>query len=286
MNRPFRFLVDTGSELDEELRSMMDVGILCTGISISNKDMLSYPEWTGISKEEFFYNLSTNNVKIYQPSINVWKDEIEKIFAAGEDVLFLGMSSRFAGGIKNLNIAKNLLKPKYPESRLEIVDSGLVGAGYKCLSCAIADWLSTEHVYDLDKAISGIENMFLGKAHSFWFVSHSDAYIKANRGIDKDFSLKNEYIVIASKDNSFHIAYETAKKNDAIDFIQNEINNLGKVRDWEFVYSPDWNDSDIEPIIDSYAYFFGKGASHRITYQSPTVTAVGGPLSYSVGVLV
>lgn len=282
----FEFLTDTGSEIDNYLRESLNIGLLRTGVTLKTREIFSDANWDNVNAFEFFKDLEEGVVSIYQPAMNYWKDIIEEIFKKGKDVLFLGMSPRFTGGIKNLNIIKMLLSPIYPDRKLVILDSGLVAGGEKCLVLAVAEYLKDKREEDVEKIASEIKIKFLGRGITYWILDSLKFYMRANRGLDsfKDLNIPKGYPIIKSENGSFFLKGLFNSKEDALEALMGDIKS-SPAEALEFTYSPDWDLREIREIVSLLESNLNIIINHNITYQSPSVTAVTGPYSYSIGVL-
>lgn len=107
-----------------------------------NMDGKLYPDdfWHAMSNDEFYRKITAGSTPT-TTMVNV--DEFLRFFepflAAGKDILHVTMSSGITGTYTSAVTAANTLKEKYPDRRVEIVDSLAASSGYGLLMEMLAD---------------------------------------------------------------------------------------------------------------------------------------------------
>ena len=97
-----------------------------------------------------FYSLMRNGAKVTTSMINAhaFKECFEKELAAGNDIIYIGMSGGISGSIRAAESAKDELKEAYPERRTEVIDTFAASLGEGLLVLAAAEMLKNGKSYD------------------------------------------------------------------------------------------------------------------------------------------
>jgi DegV family protein with EDD domain len=132
-----------------------------------------------VTFEEFYDKMAAGAMpKTSQPStgdyINLW----DPIMAAGNDVLHLTLSSGISGAYQNAVLAQNEMRSRYPERRIEVVDSLGASSGYGLLVEEIADLRDAGAT--LDEAKQAAEELRT-RVHHWFFSTDLTAYVRGGR---------------------------------------------------------------------------------------------------------
>lgn len=122
----FVITTDTTSDLWDEFYAENNIDVVAMpymigGLEYNIERFLSYPEFYKLMREGATPTTG-------QTSIAEAEKIFEKHLAAGEDVLYICFSSGMSGSYSGLQMISNQLLEKYPDRRIEIIDS-LCGAG-------------------------------------------------------------------------------------------------------------------------------------------------------------
>lgn len=90
--------------------------------------------------EEFYQRMSKGEMtKTSQVSVGEYLTYFEKFLMEGKDILHVSLSSGLSGSYNSANTAANMLREKYPERKIYIVDSLGASSGYGLLMDTLAD---------------------------------------------------------------------------------------------------------------------------------------------------
>ena len=93
-----------------------------------------------ISSEDFYQSMIDGaNVSTSQVNVDEFIQYFEKFLSNGQDVLHLALSSGLSGTYNSARIAADILKEKYPDHTVYVVDSLAASAGDGLLLDAMAD---------------------------------------------------------------------------------------------------------------------------------------------------
>jgi len=87
-----------------------------------------------------YYSAIRNGAVVTTSQINpqCYMDSMRPLLDAGEDILFIGISSGISGSFASAEIAKRQLMEEYPERRIELIDSRGAGLGEGLLALMAA----------------------------------------------------------------------------------------------------------------------------------------------------
>ena len=126
MSRPYTLFCDSTCDLPEERLAKMDCRIIPLTFEI---DGMSYTT-AEMPMEEFYKRMREDaSTKTSQISVGVCEDAFEEEIKKGNDILYLAFSSGLSGTYNSALIAKNNLMEKYPDAKIEIVDSLSASSG-------------------------------------------------------------------------------------------------------------------------------------------------------------
>lgn len=107
-----------------------------------NMDGKQYTDDLGKSMpfDEFYTKLSAGSQAITsQVNVGEFKDFFEPFLKEGKDILHVSLSSGISGVCNSANTARSELLSKYPDRRIEVVDSLGASSGYGLLMDMLAD---------------------------------------------------------------------------------------------------------------------------------------------------
>lgn len=122
--KDFIVYTDSTTDLSPELIDELDVKIIPLEFNIDDRTFLDYPDRRELGIKEF-YNLICAGKQATTSLINQWRyiEIFEPELNAGKDILYIAFSSGLSGSAGCAFEATNLLKEKYPNNKLIIVDS-------------------------------------------------------------------------------------------------------------------------------------------------------------------
>jgi len=132
-----------------------------------------------ISFDKFYKAMQDGaDTKTSQINVEEYEEYFEDIVKDGKDIIHLTLSSGISGTINSANIARDMVLEKYPERKIEIIDSLAASSGYGLLIDILADkkaqGLSFE---ELTEFALDIRN----KVQHWFFSTDLTFYIKGGR---------------------------------------------------------------------------------------------------------
>ncbi|MBQ7430855.1 MAG: DegV family protein [Butyrivibrio sp.] len=118
------------------------------------------------------------DTKTSQISAGEYEEYFESFLKEGKDVLHLTLSSGISGTINSANVAREMLKEKYPERKIYVIDSLAASSGYGLLMDVLADQRDAGMgIDDLVELTLNIRN----KVQHWFFSTDLTFYIKGGR---------------------------------------------------------------------------------------------------------
>lgn len=134
----FRIVTDTSANLPSELLEQYDIPVLPFSYYVNGKEANCLDTRTFNGKK--FYDSIRDGAKVTTSQISpqLYEDMFRPFLNAGEEVLFIGMSSGISGSFHCAEIAKEDLLEEFPNARLELVDTlgASLGEGILVLKAA------------------------------------------------------------------------------------------------------------------------------------------------------
>jgi len=188
--------------------------------------------------EEFYKKISDGSqATTSQVNVKEFIDFFEPFLIEGKDVLHVSLSSGLSGVSNSANIAKEELLQKYPDRRIEVVDSLGASSGYGLFMDMLADMRDSGAAYEDVYQWAEINKLFI---HHWFFSTDLKFYIRGGR-ISKTagiFGTILEICPLMNMDSTGHLIprekIRTKKKviqaiiNKMIDHAQNGVNYSGK----------------------------------------------------------
>lgn len=165
MQRKFVIVTDTGCDLSEDYRNAKGVHLVPLGFTMNN---VNYGGEDGekIGEKEFYEKLRTGAMPTtYQATGEGVKRVVEPLLQAGKAVLCLAFSSGLSGTYGSYVVAVRELREKYPESKVEVVDTLCASMGQGLL----VDYLvrKADEGASLEEAKAYAEELKMQILHSF-----------------------------------------------------------------------------------------------------------------------
>ena len=137
--KDFVIISDSSCDLPAELIEKYDIEIVPMAITINGVTYHHYHDYRELSKEAYFDTLrncaigSTAGVNISTVS-----DIMEKFIKEDKDIVYFSISSALSCSYHNAVLAAEDLKEKYPNAKIEIIDTKNVCAGVGLLALLAA----------------------------------------------------------------------------------------------------------------------------------------------------
>lgn len=115
-----RILTDSTSYLNEEIRSQLDIKMVSLNLSFENKNFREID----IENETFFKMMEARGIPTSsQPSVGDIYSEMIQAIENGDSLCCIFLSSEMSGTYSTAVMAKEMATEKYPDARIEILDS-------------------------------------------------------------------------------------------------------------------------------------------------------------------
>ena len=121
----FRVFTDSGSNLPAELLKKYQIGLVPLRYTMDGEDFVCFDRATGAFEGHTYYERMRQgaDVKTSMVSVGAFADAFRPVLAAGEDVLYVGMSSGISGTYTAACLAAEELRPEFPGRRIVTVDT-------------------------------------------------------------------------------------------------------------------------------------------------------------------
>lgn len=166
------------ADLSREHMEKRDIHYICFHFELNGKD---YPDDLGqtIPFDKFYQAMADGaETRTSQVNAEEYEEYFERFLKEGKDILHLSLSSGISGTINSAQTAKQRLQAKYPERKINLVDSLGASSGYGLLMDALADLRDSG--YTLEQATEWAEKNKL-RLHHWFFSTDLTFYIKGGR---------------------------------------------------------------------------------------------------------
>lgn len=140
-------------------------------------DGMEYADDLGksISIDEFYRRVKNGSLPVTsQVNAEAYEQMFEPILKNGRDVVHLTLSSGISGTYNSAIIARDELRERYPDRRIEVIDSLAASSGYGLL--VEAAWEKRQEGYTLDQLCRWLEQHKLQVQH--WFFTSDLSHLK------------------------------------------------------------------------------------------------------------
>ena len=132
-----------------------------------------------MSFDDFYHSMQNGaDTRTSQVNAAEYEEYFESLLQEGNDVLHVTLSSGISGSFNSANIAKEMLKEKYPDRKIYVVDSLGASSGYGLLLDKLADL--RDEGKSIDEVYEWVEANKL-KLHYWFFSTDLTFYIKGGR---------------------------------------------------------------------------------------------------------
>lgn len=231
-----KIFVDALCDLSKKEREDLDIQVFPYLFEIEGKEYLT----SEVDSEQIKNYLQMGiKVKTSRPALNVWNDLIQKTFEDGNDIFYVASTSKMTGALASINVAYNLFRAKFPERRMEAVDTLLTANAQACLITELVNsHIDTfEGLIEKTKQLSE-KTFYSGSLHD------TDTFIGNNRLEEKSINVP----VIIMQNGLVSIDKEFKTKKESLDYIWNKF-ELHKVKRLNITYSCDIDYSVVESYL-------------------------------------
>ncbi len=124
--------IDSTGELPLDLRTKYDIDYCPMMLNINGKDVVASLDYDqGYSPKEL-YDLMRNGTRVFTSQVpnQTFLDKFEPVLKDGKDILYIGCSSKLSASVAAAELlAKNHLRPAYPERKIVCFDSKIACYG-------------------------------------------------------------------------------------------------------------------------------------------------------------
>ena len=162
--RDYIIITDSACDLSPKMVEELGVGVIPLEFQLKGKSYFNYPDEREISTKEFYRIVREGeSATTSQVTVHRYTDYFEEVLKHGRDVLYIAFSSGLSG---SCNSAKVAAQAKYPDNRVEVVDS---------LCASLGQGLYVYHAVQekkkgksIDQVIQWLEENKLNLCH--WFT--------------------------------------------------------------------------------------------------------------------
>jgi len=138
----YTIFVDSDCDMTPELCEKYGFKLISMPYSVDGKEIYPYVDWKEFDYKEF-YNMLRKGVLPTTSTLSIeqYKAYFEPEFAKGNDILYIHFSSAMTGTFNVMRLALDELKEKYPDRKLETIDTMGITLGSYNICCTIGDLL-------------------------------------------------------------------------------------------------------------------------------------------------
>lgn len=124
MIQNYDIITDTGANLPDDLIEKFKIKIVSLSFFINSVEYLSYEEGKKTDLAQF-YDMMKDKIEIKTSLVSPerFQAAFEETLSCGKDLLYIGISSGITGTVNSARIAADILKDKYPERKIIVIDS-------------------------------------------------------------------------------------------------------------------------------------------------------------------
>ncbi len=160
----FKLVIDGACDLPPNIINETGMVMMPLSLTIGESQFIS--DDPKLDVHEFYERMRAGEIASTAQLTPVTAAEtFEKNIKEGFDVLYLAFSSALTGGLNNANLAATDLREKYPQARIELVDSLSASGGYGFLAYHAAKYKNNGH--DMDETLRYISENIPHVVHNF-----------------------------------------------------------------------------------------------------------------------
>lgn len=165
-------------DLKKEHLEKLNVSYICFHYFLDGKE---YADDLGqtISLKEFYSKLRNGaDSKTSMISVGEYEEYFTKLLESGKDVLHISLSSGISGSYRSALTAADLVKEKFPNQKIYVIDSLAASSGYGLLIDTVCS--KRDEGMSIDELKSWVEENKL-KLHHWFFSSDLTFFVKGGR---------------------------------------------------------------------------------------------------------
>ncbi|HML68544.1 MAG TPA: DegV family protein [Clostridia bacterium] len=169
----YRIFTDATSDLPASFAEQLHVTVLPMGFTMEEKEYFYIPGNSDMPIETFFEKMRAG-VPVTTAQVNsfTFLEAFEPVLKAGEDILYIGFSSKLSGTVQSAFSAAEELMAKYPERKVVVIDSCSASLGEGLL----VYYAARKQDLSLDALAKWVEDNKLRFIH--WFTVDDLVYLK------------------------------------------------------------------------------------------------------------
>ena len=169
----YRIFTDATSDLPAKFAEQLNVSILPMGFTMEEKEYFYVPGRSEMPIETFFTKMRAGiGVITAQVNAFAFHEAFEPVLKSGEDVLYIGFSSKLSGTVQSAVNAAEELKAKYPDRKVIVIDSCSASLGEGLL----VYYAARKQNLSLEELAKWVEENKLRFVH--WFTVDDLVYLK------------------------------------------------------------------------------------------------------------
>lgn len=182
-----KLIIDSGCDLSEELMNEYDVDRVSLMV-LDEETNEEYLDKITITEKELYKKMRTGKkYKTAQALLGILEEKFEKYAKKNMNVIFLCLSSGLSGMYQSLSIVESNLMDKYPEFKLDIVDSKAAASGSALMAIKVGKMIQEgkkreEILETLYKYIENIEHIITVEEMSFLYSGGRISRVQALAG--------------------------------------------------------------------------------------------------------
>ena len=169
----YQIFTDATSDLPAKFAEQLQVTILPMGFTMEGKEYFYIPGRSDMPIETFFEKMRAG-IAVTTAQVNTFTfiEAFEPVLKAGQDILYIGFSSKLSGTVQSAFSAAEELKLKYPERKVVVIDSLCASLGEGLL----VYYAARKSELSLDELAKWVEENKLRFVH--WFTVDDLVYLK------------------------------------------------------------------------------------------------------------
>lgn len=169
----YRIFTDATSDLPAQFAEQLHVTVLPMGFTMEEKEYFYIPGKSDMPIETFFEKMRAG-IPVTTAQVNTFTfiEAFEPVLKGGEDVLYIGLSSKLSGTVQSAFSAAEELGAKYPDRKVAVIDSCSASLGLGLL----VYYTARKHDLSVGDLAKWVEENKLRFVH--WFTVDDLVYLK------------------------------------------------------------------------------------------------------------
>ena len=222
--KDYILISDSTADLPIEVIKELNVKIIPFSYSINDDLYYYYLDERDGNINEFYGNLKEGAMPVTsQINPMTYEDEFKKCIKDGKDVLYLSFTSGLSGSYQSALIARNAVLEKYPDAKIEIIDSLAASVGQGVFLYLAAKL--KEKGKSIDELVAWV-NENAGKV-SHWFMVEDLFHLNRGGRLSAvsavvGSALKIKPILSVDEEGKLVVKAKTRGVNKALDYLVNK----------------------------------------------------------------